>query len=215
MKNPFQSTRIFVGEMVGELKKASWPTRTELRDSTIVVILASPAARDFHQHQRLLALPSGQPVHLPGAANAPPCPIHTTTPVGAQWFALHTLSGQENKVKVYIERFKKAEELDDDDLRGAAPDRGRLRGQERQEDHQGPEALSGLRLHPDAPLRRGRQADQQALVLRQGSRRRHRLRRRRAPRGPAPERDRRDPRPHRSGQRQGSARRSNTRWAKK
>jgi preprotein translocase subunit SecE len=40
MKNPFQSTRIFVSEMVGELQKASWPTRTELRDSTIVVILA-------------------------------------------------------------------------------------------------------------------------------------------------------------------------------
>lgn len=37
----------------------------------------------------------------------------TTTPVGAQWFALHTLSGQENKVKAYIEKFKKAEELDD------------------------------------------------------------------------------------------------------
>jgi len=41
MKNPFQSTRIFVGEMVGELQKASWPTKTELRDSTIVVIMAS------------------------------------------------------------------------------------------------------------------------------------------------------------------------------
>ena len=41
MKNPFQSTRIFVGEMFGELQKASWPTRTELRDSTIVVIAAS------------------------------------------------------------------------------------------------------------------------------------------------------------------------------
>jgi len=41
MKNPFQSTRIFVIEMAGELKKASWPTPTELRDSTIVVILAS------------------------------------------------------------------------------------------------------------------------------------------------------------------------------
>jgi preprotein translocase subunit SecE len=40
MKNPFQSTRIFVSEMVGELQKASWPTRTELRDSTVVVILA-------------------------------------------------------------------------------------------------------------------------------------------------------------------------------
>ena len=41
MKNPFRSTRIFVGEMVDELKKATWPTRTELRDYTIVVILAA------------------------------------------------------------------------------------------------------------------------------------------------------------------------------
>jgi transcriptional antiterminator NusG len=37
----------------------------------------------------------------------------TIAPTGAQWFALHTLSGQENKVKTYLEKFKKAEELDD------------------------------------------------------------------------------------------------------
>jgi transcription termination/antitermination protein NusG len=37
----------------------------------------------------------------------------TSTPTGAQWFAVHTLSGQEQKVKTYIERFKKAEELDE------------------------------------------------------------------------------------------------------
>ncbi len=37
----------------------------------------------------------------------------TSAPAGAQWFALHTLSGQEGKVKTYIEKFKKAEELDD------------------------------------------------------------------------------------------------------
>ena len=37
----------------------------------------------------------------------------TSNPPGAQWFALHTLSGQENKVKNYLEKFKKAEELDD------------------------------------------------------------------------------------------------------
>ncbi|MDF9828444.1 transcriptional antiterminator NusG [Ereboglobus sp. PH5-5] len=36
-----------------------------------------------------------------------------TVPADAQWFALHTLSGQENKVKVYIDKFKKQEELDD------------------------------------------------------------------------------------------------------
>lgn len=41
MKNPFRSTRIFFGEMVEELKKATWPTRQELRDSTIVVIVAA------------------------------------------------------------------------------------------------------------------------------------------------------------------------------
>jgi preprotein translocase subunit SecE len=40
MKNPFRSTRIFFGEMVDELKKASWPTWSELRDSTVVVIIA-------------------------------------------------------------------------------------------------------------------------------------------------------------------------------
>jgi transcriptional antiterminator NusG len=37
----------------------------------------------------------------------------TSAPAGAQWFALHTLSGQENKVKLYIERFKTQEELDE------------------------------------------------------------------------------------------------------
>jgi len=41
MKNPFRSTRIFFGEMLDELKKASWPTRKELFDSTVVVIVAA------------------------------------------------------------------------------------------------------------------------------------------------------------------------------
>jgi transcriptional antiterminator NusG len=40
-------------------------------------------------------------------------PAKTSAPPGAQWFALHTLSGQEQKVKTYIEKFKAAEELDD------------------------------------------------------------------------------------------------------
>jgi preprotein translocase subunit SecE len=57
MKNPFQSTRIFMVEMAGELKKASWPTASELRDSTIVVIAASAllgvftAVSDFSLYQ--------------------------------------------------------------------------------------------------------------------------------------------------------------------
>jgi len=37
----------------------------------------------------------------------------TSAPASAQWFAIHTLSGQEQKVKTYLEKFKKAEELDD------------------------------------------------------------------------------------------------------
>ena len=41
MKNPFRSTRIFLGEMVGELQKATWPTKSELRDSTIGVVAAA------------------------------------------------------------------------------------------------------------------------------------------------------------------------------
>ena len=41
MKNPFTTVRIFAIEIVDELKKATWPTMTELRDSTIVVIVAS------------------------------------------------------------------------------------------------------------------------------------------------------------------------------
>ncbi len=40
MKNPFRAIRIFSSEMAGELKKATWPTWLELRDSTLVVIVA-------------------------------------------------------------------------------------------------------------------------------------------------------------------------------
>jgi len=57
MKNPFRSTRIFFGEMIGELQKATWPTWTELRDSTIVVVIAAvllglfTVASDFSLYQ--------------------------------------------------------------------------------------------------------------------------------------------------------------------
>lgn len=40
MSNLFRKIRIFFGEMVQELKKASWPTLLELRDSTFVVVVA-------------------------------------------------------------------------------------------------------------------------------------------------------------------------------
>ena len=60
MKNPFRSTRIFFGEMIDELKKATWPTRQELRDSTIVVIVAAvilgllSAVLAAQKHRRVL-----------------------------------------------------------------------------------------------------------------------------------------------------------------
>ncbi len=41
MANPFRSIRIFLGETSQELKKTVWPTKTELRDSTIVVFVAT------------------------------------------------------------------------------------------------------------------------------------------------------------------------------
>ncbi len=40
MANPFRSARLFFTELVAELQKASWPTKGELKDSTIVVIVA-------------------------------------------------------------------------------------------------------------------------------------------------------------------------------
>ena len=40
MKNPFSTIRIFVNETLTELKKATWPTLMELRDSTIVVLVS-------------------------------------------------------------------------------------------------------------------------------------------------------------------------------
>ncbi len=41
MKNPFSPVRIFAIEIVDELKKCTWPTMSELRDSTIVVVVAA------------------------------------------------------------------------------------------------------------------------------------------------------------------------------
>ena len=40
MANPFRKLGIFYGETVQELKKSSWPNRKELRDMTIVTIIA-------------------------------------------------------------------------------------------------------------------------------------------------------------------------------
>ena len=47
MKNPFNSVRLFYKETMIELKKASWPSKIELRDSTIVVLLATVLLGSF------------------------------------------------------------------------------------------------------------------------------------------------------------------------
>ena len=39
MTNPFLRVRGFLTEVMAELKKSSWPTRRELTDSTVVVII--------------------------------------------------------------------------------------------------------------------------------------------------------------------------------
>lgn len=39
MKNPFIKIRVFFEEIFTELKKATWPTWKELRDSTIIVLV--------------------------------------------------------------------------------------------------------------------------------------------------------------------------------
>src|SRR5688500_8499634 len=73
--------------------------------------------RCLHEHQRFFAVSSCRLVHLMGeltpSAHISTMSAQTSAPPGARWFALHTLSGQEGKVKTYIEKFKKAEELDD------------------------------------------------------------------------------------------------------
>lgn len=64
MNNPFRGVRIFWGELIDELKKASWPTKKELRDSTIVVLIAIAllggytAVVDFSLHNVVALLSS-------------------------------------------------------------------------------------------------------------------------------------------------------------
>lgn len=47
MKNPFRSLRLFWNETAQELKKAAWPTWSELRELTLVVIIASALLGSF------------------------------------------------------------------------------------------------------------------------------------------------------------------------
>jgi preprotein translocase subunit SecE len=41
MTNPFLKVRGYVAEVADELKRCNWPTMMELRDSTVVVVVAT------------------------------------------------------------------------------------------------------------------------------------------------------------------------------
>jgi preprotein translocase subunit SecE len=41
MANPFRKVSLFFSEMIGEMQKASWPTWVELKDSTLLVLVAT------------------------------------------------------------------------------------------------------------------------------------------------------------------------------
>lgn len=64
MKNPFRSIRVFVRETWDELLKCTWPTWTELRDSTVVVVVAAAilglftSISDFSLNQLVLLFTS-------------------------------------------------------------------------------------------------------------------------------------------------------------
>ena len=47
MTNPFIKMQGFLAEVTGELKKSSWPTRKELIDSTIMVLVCFVALGVF------------------------------------------------------------------------------------------------------------------------------------------------------------------------
>ena len=128
--------KTFFTEVKVELQKSSWPwdpkekgirRYKELTDSTLVVIIAMLVARRlrcalrFHSRQRH---PFLHPVAL----------IYGSGLAGKdQWFVVHVLSGQENKVRDNIEKRVKTEEMSDRDFRSARPDRARLGNQEREE----------------------------------------------------------------------------------
>ncbi|MBK8857706.1 MAG: preprotein translocase subunit SecE [Opitutaceae bacterium] len=82
MKNPFRSTRIFFGEMVGELQKAAWPTRSELRDSTIVVLVAAVILGVFTSISDFPSFPSWISSRVWSAKRARLCPIKRQRPRG-------------------------------------------------------------------------------------------------------------------------------------
>jgi hypothetical protein len=69
-----------------------------------------------------------------------------------QWFVIHTLSGQEQKVKDSIEKRIKTEEMPEDFIRKSSSRWRRWPKSATKEDGHDAQAASGLCLHPDGAV---------------------------------------------------------------
>ena len=94
-----------------------------------------------------------------------------------QWYVVHVLAGQENKVHDNLIKRVKTEEMGDYIYEVVAADRARLRDQARQEDRDDAQVFPGLPHREHVAARREQAARRQDLVFHQGDPRRDRLRR--------------------------------------
>ena len=110
------------------MPKVIWPTRDELRDSTIVVIIMA-SDHGFIGSWTILTRCC---VLGPEAA----VPRRLTTPEGnemaKQWYVIHTYSGHENKVKTNLEKAIHSAGLEDAFRPDPRGDRGFRRDEGRQ-----------------------------------------------------------------------------------
>jgi len=81
-----------------ELKKCSWPTWVELKGSTALIMISIALMGAFTE------VVDSHPVF---------CILCTLSTMRSQWFVIHTLSGQEQKVKESIEKRVKTDEMQD------------------------------------------------------------------------------------------------------
>ena len=83
-----------------ELKKCSWPTWDELKGSTVVITISIVLLGGFIV---LVDQVFFRDLHV----------LQTLSTMRSQWFVIHTLSGQEQKVKESIEKRVKTDEMQD------------------------------------------------------------------------------------------------------
>ena len=89
----------YVQQTREELRKCTWPTWDELKGSTVVVTIS-------------IVLLGGFTSWWIRSSSGCSCSLSSST-MRSQWFVIHTLSGQEQKVKESIEKRIKPEEMGD------------------------------------------------------------------------------------------------------